>query len=429
MKKLVILILVLLIPLISAVEVDMKTNFSQGETLIAEVLGNFLEPILQENVFFYREHVRVPVNYDVSKIGDNFYIYADLLGKNPGNYSLVIKNVRHVEFDKTTEEDITKNFSINENKADFSIEPGFATTNKDFFIEAKNLKNHDIEIKININKAPEKTSEGLFGWSEEQEEIENQSSIILQTGQKEKIKFSLNYFDLGLNKISLDSENTEYQVPVYVYQQEEKKKEKSFKIEPSETEISLPVNSKTSRTFYLYNTGGENLSDITFSFSGALKSYLNASPSKIENLEPESNIKINVSFFSEKEASVYGKLTATTDELNVSSDIFLTFLKNYTKEEIPEETSGVITTEKTCAEQGGTVCKDNENCDGEEGYAKDNVCCLGECIKEEGKSQTGRIIAIIIIIFIMVLIFWFYRRKYKKAKKPINLLKIAKGKK
>ena len=43
-KSLIILTILLLLPIISSVEFDMKQVFDQGETLIARVSGNFLEP-------------------------------------------------------------------------------------------------------------------------------------------------------------------------------------------------------------------------------------------------------------------------------------------------------------------------------------------------------------------------------------------------
>ena len=59
MKKVLIIFLALfLFPIISAVEIEMKDNFDQGETLIAKISGNFYEAISEENVIFYRGHVR-----------------------------------------------------------------------------------------------------------------------------------------------------------------------------------------------------------------------------------------------------------------------------------------------------------------------------------------------------------------------------------
>ena len=150
-KGVIILILLLVVPLISAVEFDMKTNFSQGETLMAKVSGNFLESITNENIFLYRGHVRVSINPYVAKINNDFYIYAQLLGKAPNNYSIVIENAKYMEGNQVNEEDIVKNFSITEDTADFSIEPGFIVTDSDFFIKVQNLQDNKITIQIKID--------------------------------------------------------------------------------------------------------------------------------------------------------------------------------------------------------------------------------------------------------------------------------------
>lgn len=81
MKRTILLFifLLLILPIISAVEFDMKTELSRGETLMAKVSGNFVEPVLKENIFFYRGHVRIPMEYGIAKIDEEYYIYA-LLG-------------------------------------------------------------------------------------------------------------------------------------------------------------------------------------------------------------------------------------------------------------------------------------------------------------------------------------------------------------
>ncbi len=62
MKKIFfIILLILILPAISAIEFDMKAEFAQGETLMAKVSGNFIEPIINENIFLYRGHIRVPL--------------------------------------------------------------------------------------------------------------------------------------------------------------------------------------------------------------------------------------------------------------------------------------------------------------------------------------------------------------------------------
>ena len=64
---LILTISIFFISAISAAQIDFlknSENFSQGETLIAKVSGNFVEKPTNENVVFYREHVRIPMVYE-----------------------------------------------------------------------------------------------------------------------------------------------------------------------------------------------------------------------------------------------------------------------------------------------------------------------------------------------------------------------------
>ena len=53
---------------VSAVEFNMKSEYAQGESIIAEISGNFLERLSENDVFFYRGHVKIPMQYGFAKI-------------------------------------------------------------------------------------------------------------------------------------------------------------------------------------------------------------------------------------------------------------------------------------------------------------------------------------------------------------------------
>ncbi len=429
MKKSAIFILILLvIPIISAIEFDMKTNFSQGETLMAKVSGYFLEPILKENIFFYRGHVRIPMEYDITKIDKEFYIYALLTGKNPDNYSIVIKNARYMKGSRVSEEDITKNFSIIENTTDFSINPGFVITKSDYFIEVQNLQDYKITIQIKTaikNETSEKEGffDSLLGIGEDEEG----NSTTLMSGEIKKINFEIEDIEQPTLKIvELSTENLKYVIPVYIFIEEiSEKKERGFKLEPSELNISMPTNSNTTRIIYLYNTGQETLRNISLSMPDSLKSYISLSVNEIEELDENSSIKIELYIFSEEEGGIQGNIRAKTeDETLLSySTIFLNFLKDY----VPLDEDDEILITKTCSEWNGTICGKDEECEGKIEGAKDGACCFGTCKKIE-ESSTGKIIGWVIIIVVAGFLIWFFKKRYKGAKKPIDLLKIAKGK-
>ena len=454
MKKSIIIFLILFLPVISAVSIDMKTEFSQGETFMAKVSGNFFESITKEDIFFYRENVRQPMSASVTKINNDFYIYAQLFGKSQNNYSIEIKNVEYIEGGLTIQEDLTKNFSISNNTAAFSIEPGFVFTNENFFIEVENLQESEITLDVVTSSINLETTE----------------PINLGTGATKKIYFSIENSNATFEIIKLSAENLEYEIPVYVFGSEETPigeesveedtcenvgtcktscdedsqdlgkldcgffstccqeidEQKSFNFEKSELEIIMPTNSHTIREIYLYNTGEKTIEDISLVISGELKNYITLSTDKIDKLEPDSNIKIELEFYSfDKAVEVQGKLTAE-EGISTSSEISLNIIKDYVALDEYEYSPSAQT--KTCAELNGAVCSLDEECDTDYVYAKDNKCCLGTCGGSE-TSSSGKIIGWAIVGIIVVFLIWFFKTKYRGAKKEVNLFDIAKGKK
>lgn len=426
MKKSAIFVLILLLlPVISAVEFNMKTNLSQGETLMAKVSGYFLEPILKEDIFLYRRHLRSSMNRYVVKINDEFYIYAQLLEKIPDNYSIIIKNSRYMKGSQISEEEIVKNFSMTESIADFSIDPGFIVTKDDFFIEVQNLQ--DYKIDIDIKNIPEE----YF--------IYQESSINLRSGEIKKINFELKNITQPVSEIiELSTENLKYEIPVYIFAEEieiePEEKQRDFKFEPLELKISLSTNLNATRVIYLYNIGEETLEDILLSISESLQPYLSLSIDEIEELEESSNIKIELYLFSEEEKTVEGQIEANVSEnLSVQATIFLNFSEEYVpldeeNETVPLDDEDEVYITKTCSEWNGIICGTDEECEGTIEQTKDDNCCLGTC-KKIKKSSTGKIIGWSMLVLIILFLIWFFKKKYKGAKKPFDLLKIAKGKK
>lgn len=431
MKKSLIFISILflfMIPLISAVEVEMKTNFSQGETLMAKVSGNFLEPILKENIFFYRRHMRTSLIPEVTEINDEFYIYSPILKKEeviPDNYSIVIKNVKYFKGSQVIGEDIVKNFSIIDNTADFSINPGFVVTQDNFFIDVQNLQDYKITIYSRI-LGNETSEEGgffdfLFGGNEES--LQGTTTTLI-SGEKAEINFDIINFNQTFNIVELSTENLTYQIPVYILAKEEQEeKEKRFNLEPSYLNITLPTNSNTTRIIYLYNTGEDTLKNISLSVSNSLKPYINLSIENIEELESNDSVKFNLYIFSEEEAEIEGHIKAITEDetLLTYSEISLDFLRDYVPEDEPFAT-------KTCLEWNGTICDEDEECDEDPVTTKDAVCCLGNC-KKIKKSPVGAIIGWAIVILVISFLAWFFLTKYRKAQRPVDLLGIAEKRK
>ena len=158
-REFIFFVLVLLVfPIISAVDVELKTVYDQGETLIARISGNFVDQPTTNNIAFYRGHVKIPMVFDLKKIGDDFYIYALLLDKSEGEYSLRIDGVRYYRATKIVEDEIIQNFSISSQTFPFSINPGFIVTSEDFSVNIENLQDSIIIVSI-------ESSLGIFGSS------------------------------------------------------------------------------------------------------------------------------------------------------------------------------------------------------------------------------------------------------------------------
>jgi len=158
------------------------------------------------------------------------------------------------------------------------------------------------------------------------------------------------------------------------------------------------------------------------SVSDSLRQYVFFSAERIDELDENSSIKIKVQFFSDdKEKILKGQIKAKTNGLYTSSAVSLNFIKDY----VPLDEGTRLT--KTCAEMNGTICNQDEECDRELVYAKDDKCCLGTC-KKIKKSPVQKIIGCIIIIAVAISLIWFFKTKYKRVKKRIDLLKIGKGK-
>jgi hypothetical protein len=406
----------------------MKTEFSQGETLFAKISGSFTKPILRENIFFYRGHTKIPINFEITKINNDIYLFAQLLGKNQDNYSIALNDIQYFKFGQIVREDISKNFSITNNTADFLINPGFIKTNKNFSIELQNLMDHETIININSNQSSEKTTQT----KQIILDLDQKASVVLSPGEMKKIYFNIEKITQPtLTSIELNTEKIIYSIPVQIFVKEIEQPEitKNLQFEPFLLDIFMQANSTNTTSIYLFNTGEQTLINITLNLSESLKPHISLSSYEISELLVNQSTQINLSISSKQEQLVTGRLTSTGSNESeiVSADlkIVLDFSKVHKPEKQEEQEPVII---ETCSDLNGIICQENQECSGEIKYAKDGNCCLGECLEKE-QSHTGVVIGWLIITAIVIILIWFFARKYGKAKKEINLFKIAKGKK
>ncbi|MEK6847729.1 MAG: hypothetical protein AABX50_01230 [Nanoarchaeota archaeon] len=397
-----IFILTIFFPMVSAVEVSMNSNFSQGETLLAKFSGNFIDQITKDNIVFYRENVRIPMIFDVKKINDEFYLYALLpylpTGKTQSNYSLRVENIRYMKATQIVDDDIISNFTISNETAIFSVDPGVLITNSGFNVEVQNLQDRKITLEI----------------TEDIDSITSLTSIELKTGEKKTISFTATTTPAnGIETIEFSSGEFSYELPVYfdTNQTSETEEKQDFEFQPSTVEVQMATGSESKRILYLKNTGNETIEDISFRISSLLEPYIVVSPDSISSLKPGENEKIEIQIASDQEEAVLeGRVTAYTENISSSLALVLDFIKDF----IPAENESGDVIVPTCEQLDGTVCATNQECSEDSLSAKDGPCCLAQC-REVKKSSSGKYIGWGLLILAVLLIYWFYKRRYRNV--------------
>lgn len=419
MKKslIIIFIALLILPAISAVQIDMKTNFSQGETLLAQVSGNFQQQIQQDNILLYEGHERISFIPYVQEIQDKFYIYGQLFGKPEGNYSLVISGVSYIQSGQTLSDDTMKNFTITNKMADFSITPGFLVTAGNFAIDAQSQADNTITINSFIkNSTGNSGLLSLFGASSSE-----RTKTQISPGETKSIPFAINdSYNNQLIYSVLQTSNTSYEIPVFVSSNNETtQKQISFEFQPAHREITIATNSATFIYIYLNNLEKENLNNISLSISDNLKPYVFISNKQI-NLNSNSDIRITANISSGSTAGLTeGKIIAQYQ--NETSEFVLTL--NLSKSYVPPANGTSLF--QTCAELSGQFCNGETTCSGQIKNAEDGPCCIGTC---QAPNNSGKIIIGVFVVILVLLIVIIFVRKFLKAKRPFNLLDFAKKK-
>lgn len=418
MKKILLVMsfLLILLPVISAVDFDIKSNYSQGETMMGKFSANFVDAVTQNNLKFYREHVRISIDFSLTKIGEEYYFYAQLPEKS-ANYSVRLEDVKYLKGSSVIDDDFIKNFTITNETADFWVDPGVVVASGEFEIRMQNLNTEKINInfKIETETGDEGTFESdLFGEFEEGDE----KSISIITGDIKDIDLKAkDISEDSFKKIILSTNNTKYEVPLYVLANPvSNSKQKDLRFESEEVQIKISTGEELVRTLKLQNIGQEKLENIKISFSEELIPYLEMPLTEIESLDPDEDVELGLYLAkSVEEKVIEGQIKAQTGEINSYTGLTLIYLRDYEPTELEEEESVI----KTCSELGGKFCESNEKCSVDLTIAKDGVCCEENCIEKPSGSYgwLGWLLLIAVIGFVA----WFFFKKYRGVKGETKL--------
>lgn len=384
--------------LIYALSSDMPREYSKKETAIVKISGNILEPIDLKKVTFLRNHVEIPLIYDLKLINGSYYLWF-IAPENENNYTLFIKDVTTSIKGNIEKIDFRQNFSVGTNLTDYNIGPGFIIAKEDF------------EVKVN-----------LFEDNDKIIEVENfdNKDFNLKPGEN-NIKFDISEFkEEGLTLIKIGK----YALPVYAILDKPIliKKSKGLILMPGEIRrIHLISEKKIFYQIELYNSADKEIKDLQISVN---KELFEIKPDKKIDIKSGDRAYFNLTLKKNIREGVYEQLFIQSELNNISLNlpVMINFTenisdfiaaKNITKNEI--NNSGNLGF--YCSELDGKLCSGGEKCSGENFDSIDGKCCIGICGGEpSGNSWIGYLMAFIALI---ILIYIYYRYKNVKAGKSI----------
>lgn len=381
--------------LASAITDNAKAVYSPEETMIVKLSGNILEPITLEQIEFYRGHVLISREYDVKKLGDNYYFWA-ISPLEENNYSFVIKDLATTVNGKTTKVNYEKNFSVEGNLTDYLVNPGIIYSDKDFSINVR--LNEDVDKIVDIN-------------------FPINARYLLKPGDNE-IKFSISNF-VGENLTTLQI--GKYSIPAYLKGHEPIEYKPLFLFNPRRIESTILISDNISLPIVVINTGNGKADELIVQYNSKVFSLDN---NKYTDVSPgesiELNLRFNKEFISElSESSLSENLSILYDNRSLSIPIDISFTKNQTK--INNGSSFNPNYLLLCLEMNGTKCPSGSTCSIGQISAKDGLCCKGQCSQQKGNS--GKVwlgFGILVLIVAIVIVFLLKYHKAGLVKNPIQ---------
>lgn len=377
------MLIFLILPMAFALQTTLKSSYQPGQTLIAEISGNFIDNLQAKDVLFYSGRLFSPLVYDLAKINDKYYLYA-LLPNIEKNYTLIIKNAHYMEAGQEKLQDLFFNFSVQGNLSSFSVNPGFIITDKDFSIKVQ--ANSDLILSSEFLNSSEEFS--------------------LNEGKTKTL-----YFSEPVNSTTnlvLSSSGMKYEVPVFVLKTSNKTTARN-ELRFSKSNFNFNVIKDHSSIFdiFIFNAGQEALN---VSLSSSLPE-VKIQP-EILSLQAGEIEKINLTIESGDEKIVNGTLTAVSGNITAQASFSITTLSNQgelnTTQDIEESSD-------SCSSLSGKICNSDEKCDTSTILTSEGFCCTGTCRKTSSWSS-GRIIALVLVILVLLIVGFFIYRKMKMKK-------------
>ncbi len=400
---------------ISALEYEIKEEFAQEETLFAKVSGRFVDSISSKDIYLYQDNVRVAFIASVKKINDDYYISGQGVTKEAGNYSLRITGIRYIVSGETRSDDIIIPFQVSNEVADFTANPLVVVTSEKFTLEISNNVDKRIEVKSSFGKID--------------------ATTLLTYDETKEIEFSLeNQEESSVSTITLKSENTEYKILAFKITPQSNPgivaDQGGVSIQTEKIErIAYIEDGKKAGVFVIINPWENELKNVEISVSDSIKDYVNIL-NKTVNMESKSEKSIMFEVIpGNEEKEITGEIIVKTNSAETALPVYLKIFQAYQGDaQNPGEKY------QDCNQVfAGVTCKSDEECIGQVRDPTENpICCLGECKSKTPEpldtDKASKIVGWVLTLSLVLIGAWFFLKKYKGASRPIDLLKIGKGK-
>jgi hypothetical protein len=386
MKKIIILLLLLTLPTTSAITTTLKDSYLPSETITIEIQGNILSPIEKEDIVLKRLNVQVPIEYDVKRLGDKWFLYL-IAPQSENNYTLYINNIETTVNGIPQTLGFQQNFSVVGELVPYTIKPGFLTEQDDYKLSI--TLNKDIPESIQIS-FPEEHSETLSPGS---------NTITINAANSEA----------GLYEVTLGI----YTIPILVENkipQEELNKEPNLVFIPEEIESVVFIEESLVYPVTIYNPSQVDIENIILDFDEEL---FVIEPNLIPVLHPRESFEFNLSL-KKRNQPIEEFIIIEHPEFSAQLPVTVSYTEN--KEEVSTPYLTETRQLKYCAPPA-KVCSSDEVCSEPTISTIDQPnCCPTECVPAKAKSSTGKIIGYL-IAFVVLVILLIVGARYMKSRK------------
>jgi hypothetical protein len=380
---------------VSAISSDLTGVYQPKETIITKISGNILEPITLGQITFKRGHVAIPLEFDVKKIGSDYYIWA-IAPEEENNYTLSIGDIATTVSGRVDKVTYEKNFSVEGNLTDYNVKPGFVIMKDNFELTVFSFLDEDNSINV---------------------QFVDSGAVTLKPGEN-KIKLS----SAGITKAGFNViEIGEYQLPAYVTAEVDNLDSflPEIRFKPGLIQSSILSGQNNVYPFKIVNYGEEEIDNISLDYETSL---FRISPDKNINIGAGDEILLNLTLVNTDE-NVDSIISAKSGNFSMDLRVIINIVENESQTGTPYLTANYSESSSySCSALSAAKCSSGEVCNGQTINGSDGTCCIGLCSAQQSSSSNYSWVGWLLGVIVLAILGYLYY-KYKKTKPEGDQLK------